>query len=246
MSKVYEALEQIFEGQQELEKGFPIKPACGTSVSSSTLPSLKMEREMVQLEQRLAHLLPDPHCNVVQFISCQSDEGVSSIAQEFARVVVEKQGKSVLLLDGDCKNIPQHHSLSIAPKMPLQQVLMNQEDLNQALTPVMQGRLFLARYSGGNSATLHHAGENKRAVWNQLRMQFDLMVVDAPPLAESDEGLELSQTVDGVVLVVEAEKTRSHVIAHLKDQIVQNGGNFLGVVFNKQHHYIPNWLYRRL
>jgi Flp pilus assembly CpaE family ATPase len=59
-----------------------------------------MERERVQLEQCLAGLLPDQQLNIIQFISCRNQEGVSTIVQELGRILVENQGKSVLLVDG--------------------------------------------------------------------------------------------------------------------------------------------------
>ena len=52
--------------------------------------------------------------------------------------------------------------------------------------------------------------------------------------------------VDGVVLVVEAEKTRWPVALNVKEKTEQGGGRVLGVVFNKRKYYIPEWLYRRI
>jgi Mrp family chromosome partitioning ATPase len=52
--------------------------------------------------------------------------------------------------------------------------------------------------------------------------------------------------VDGVVLVVEAEKTRWQVVENLKEKIQNVGGNIIGVVFNKRRFYIPEALYKRL
>jgi Mrp family chromosome partitioning ATPase len=52
--------------------------------------------------------------------------------------------------------------------------------------------------------------------------------------------------MDGVVLVLEADKTRKPVAENLKNQIVQNGGNLLGMVFNNRRYHIPEAVYRRL
>ncbi len=247
MSKVYEALQHVFENQQGFEEIFPAETPRIPSLNFSTVPPLRMEREMAQLQQRLFRLLPEPHCQVIQFMSCQNDEGVSNITQEFARVVVEKQGKSVLLIDGDSRRMAQHHSLGVRPKMSLRQVMNARGDVGQALTPVIYPRLFVALYAGDSSEGHGGDGEaDQKNMWNQIRQQFDVIVIDAPSIDSSDEGLKLCAVVDGVVMVVEAERTRSHVIANLKDQIVHNGGKLLGVVFNKQHHYIPQWLYKRL
>ena len=148
MSKVYEALQHAYEDRHEVIQAIPIERPRSQPVVLSTLRPLKMEREMVQLQQRLAGLLPDPQHNILQFISCRNQEGVSTIVQEFARVLVEKQGKSVLLVDGDSEKMTQHHSLGITPKMSLQQIMSNGGNLDQAITPVIHSRLFLAQLSG--------------------------------------------------------------------------------------------------
>ncbi|MGP0593528.1 CpsD/CapB family tyrosine-protein kinase [Nitrospira sp. T9] len=248
MSKVYEALQQAYENQREVIKIHPIEERPRSQpVVVSNLPPLKMRREMVQLEQRLAGLFPDPHHNIVQFISSRNQEGVSTIVQEFGRVLVEKQGKSVLLVDGDSQKITQHQFFGIPPKTSLQYIMRNGGDLDQAITPVLHSRLFLALLSGNTSETVHHeVTTGKQDLWTHIRKQFDMIIIDTAPIDISDEGLELCAAADGVVMVVEAEKTRAKVISHLKDRIVQNGGNLLGMVFNKQHHYIPKWIYRRL
>jgi Mrp family chromosome partitioning ATPase len=52
--------------------------------------------------------------------------------------------------------------------------------------------------------------------------------------------------VDGVVLVVEADKTRWPVAQSVKERIIQHGGNVLGMVLNKRRYYIPGFIYNRL
>ena len=247
MSKVYEALQHAYAVRQEIVTTLPIERPRSQPVVLSNLPPLRMEREMIQLQQRLADLLPDPELNILQFISSRSQEGVSTIVQEFARVLVEKYGKSVLLVDGDSEKIAQHHYLGIPPKMSLKQIMSNGGNLKQAITPVIHSQLFLALLSGDSPETVQPGvATRKRDLWGNIREQFDMIVIDAAPIDTSDEGLELCAAVDGVVMVIEAEKTRSQVISHLKDRIVHSGGNLVGMVFNKQRYYIPEWVYKRL
>ncbi len=247
MSKVYEALQHAYEDRHEVIQAIPIERPRSQPVILSSFRRLRMEREMVQLQQRLGSFLADPQRNIIQFISCRNQEGVSTIVQEFARVLVEKQGKNVLLIDGDSEKMTQHHSFGIPPKMSLLQIMHNGGNLEEALTSVMHSRLFLAQFSGGRQEGIQHDSSDCIGdVWVHIRKKFDLIIIDSAPMDTSDQGLELCRGVDGVVMVVEAEKTRSYVISHLRDQIVQNGGKLLGVVFNKQAHYIPEWLYKRL
>ena len=247
MSKVYEALQHAYVDRHEAIQSIPIERSCPQSVVLSNLPPLKMEREMVQLHQRLVGFLPDSQSTIIQFISCGQQVGVSSIVQEFLRVIVKKQGKSVLLVDGDSQKMTQHHSLGIEPKISLQHIMNNGGNLDQAITPVLHSRLFLALLSEDRSLTIQpKSTASQQDLWVHIRKQFDMIVIDSPPIDSSDEGLELCAAVDGVIMVVEAEKTRSQVITNLNNRIVTSGGNLLGMVFNKQRYYIPKWLYRRL
>ncbi len=247
MSKVYEALQHAYEDRHEVVQAIPIERTRSQPVVLSPLGPLTMEREMVQLQQRLTGLLPDPQQNILQFISCRNNEGVSTIAREFGRVLVERLGKKVLLVDGDSEKLTQHHSLGITPKLSLHQIMHHGGNLDQVVTPVMHSRLFLAQLYGDRHERIQHDGVNgKGDIWVHIRKQFDMIVIDSTPLDTSDEGLEWCAAADGVVMVVEAEKTRAQVISHLKGQVAHCGGNLIGLVFNKQRYYIPNWVYRRL
>jgi Mrp family chromosome partitioning ATPase len=81
---------------------------------------------------------------------------------------------------------------------------------------------------------------------DKLRANFELVLIDSAPLAISPDGLAIASKVDGVVLVVEAEKSRWQTVKRLRDSIHRVGGNMLGVVLNKRRFYIPQSIYRHL
>jgi len=78
-----------------------------------------------------------------------------------------------------------------------------------------------------------------------LRERFELVVIDLPQAVFSN-GPSIASLVDGVVIVVEAEKTRWQVALSMKETIIKSGGTVLGVVFNKRRLYIPQFIYNRL
>ena len=47
-----------------------------------------------------------------------------------------------------------------------------------------------------------------KQIVGQLRSEFDWVVIDAPPLNAYADGMVLSRLTDGVVLVLEANRTR--------------------------------------
>jgi cellulose biosynthesis protein BcsQ len=79
-----------------------------------------------------------------------------------------------------------------------------------------------------------------------LRVSFDNILIDCGPLHDSADAAVLASSVDGVVIVVEAARSRRDQIVNAQRTIEQAGGNFLGFVLNKRRYPVPEWLYRRL
>jgi len=79
-----------------------------------------------------------------------------------------------------------------------------------------------------------------------LKKEFDLVLIDSSPLTLSPDGLAIASKVDGVILVVEAEKTRWQTVKKVRDNIAIVGGNILGVALNKRRYYIPQFIYKYL
>lgn len=79
-----------------------------------------------------------------------------------------------------------------------------------------------------------------------LRVSFDNILIDCGSLRVSSDAAVLASTVDGVVVVVEAGRSRNEEILNAQRTIAQAGGNFLGFVLNRRRYPVPEWLYKRL
>jgi hypothetical protein len=73
---------------------------------------------------------------------------------------------------------------------------------------------------------------------------FRLVLVECPPLKKSAEIATVAPLVDGVLIVVEANRTTRSQIERLVNTIQTAGGNILGCVLNKQTFLIPTVLYQ--
>jgi len=78
----------------------------------------------------------------------------------------------------------------------------------------------------------------------QLKQAFDYIVFDAPAILGSSEPALLSQYIEGVILVIEAEKTKWEVTELAVSNVRNSGGTFVGAILNKRKFYIPRFLYR--
>jgi hypothetical protein len=75
-----------------------------------------------------------------------------------------------------------------------------------------------------------------------LRSEFDYTIIDCPSLKESGDVLSISPFVDGIILIVEANRTRRDQPRQAEQCITAAGGTLLGYVLNKRVHEAPRWL----
>jgi Mrp family chromosome partitioning ATPase len=76
----------------------------------------------------------------------------------------------------------------------------------------------------------------------RLRPQFDFIVIDGPPVNRYADASVLATKVDGVILVVEADRTPVVEAEAAKRQLDKVGARILGVVLNRRRSYIPAFL----
>jgi Mrp family chromosome partitioning ATPase len=80
----------------------------------------------------------------------------------------------------------------------------------------------------------------------ELRREFDYAVIHAPPMGAGGEAGVLAQFADGLVLVLEAHRTR-RVLARMAHGKLQAANvRILGAVLSGRTFPIPERLYRRL
>jgi protein-tyrosine kinase len=246
MSKIYEALEYARNKRMIPEK--PIEVPLPKTYRTPEA-DIGLENEMLSLYQNItSSLLPDVVHPVVMFIGCHSNEGTSTVSRQLAKTASLRLGKAVLLIDLDRSRPEFQVFVDVVPEASLEDVMKSDDTpFEKAFCQVEDSSLYvmpLFQQSSLNPRTLDSA---KNAMfWETLKDRFDMIILDTPPATLFPDGLALVRNVDGVIMVVEAEKTRWPIALGVKEKIVKNGGNVLGIVFNKRRFYIPEWIYKRL
>ncbi|MCK5322411.1 MAG: hypothetical protein KAJ47_04050, partial [Candidatus Aenigmarchaeota archaeon] len=76
--------------------------------------------------------------------------------------------------------------------------------------------------------------------------EFDLIVIDCPPVIEFPDAPILCSYADAVFYIIEAEKTRIETVKYAHSLLLKEGINSQGVILNKKKKYIPAMLYKFL
>jgi Mrp family chromosome partitioning ATPase len=153
----------------------------------------------------------------------------------------------VLLVDLDRSRPNFHLFVDVEPECDLEEVIKADAPVEKAYCQVEESSLYVMPLFQQTSLSPRTLDSSRSGdFWGKVRDRFDLTIIDAPPATLFPDGLGFVRQVNGVILVFEAEKTRWPVAISVKQKIEKQGGNILGIVFNKRRFYIPDWLYRRL
>lgn len=181
-------------------------------------------------------------CTVVAFTSSLPKEGVSFVTQSFAVELARRTRRRTAIVDvGVLQRIDIFHYSRVA-KFCLKTDVPNLYVLRQA-------EEFSAEEENGEPLQpLNESGELDRGLSNlqTLRYSFDFVLLDCPSLKSSGDAALFAAAADGVVVVVEAERTRKEQVRSALNTIEMAEGNLLGCVLNKRQYPIPEWLYQRL
>jgi hypothetical protein len=181
-----------------------------------------------QLRQNAAHGL------AIALTSANSGEGVTHSLQ----ALVAGLGRDSLArtLTVDSRRL---RSLSALPEDIPRMCEQIDESVFEFADPERQ-----TRFAGPHS--WEGSWQYRRDCVQQLRDAFDYILIDCPALREAGDVLSLAPFVDGVIMVVEADKTRKDQILHAEKSIEFARGNLIGHILNKRTYLIPDWLYHRL
>jgi protein-tyrosine kinase len=240
MSNIYEALEQ----------------ACGKKTDAGVTPELSLQTEVIQgvslsaemtwLHHQVEALLSRSSNKMIQFMGTRRGEGVSTLVREFAKVAVERHGKSVLVLDAAYQDPGRRININVTCEYGWLDLLKEGELVDKAFFRVGDSNLYFAPISV--QASMVPPTKDLSAsiqFWDKLKEKFDLILIDSSSDVNTSESVAISRNVDGVILVVEAEKTRRKTLKNIKTRIDANGGTIIGVIFNKRKYYIPEYIYKK-
>jgi len=183
----------------------------------------------------------------ILIVSAAHGEGTSTVARELA-VLLVRDGKSrAVLVDANLRTPSQHKAFGVDRGGGLTEVITRGLALDQAVRNGTSSRVPLL--TSGRPAS-HPTGilsaPGLRTALEGLRSKYDWVIVDGPPATVySDAGI-LAPLVDGVVLVVQAEKTRWQVAEQAKRALEESGAQVLGAVLSRRQFHIPEALYGRL
>ncbi|EMG39169.1 hypothetical protein PCS_00055 [Desulfocurvibacter africanus PCS] len=187
------------------------------------------------------------------FTSSNAGEGVTFIATRIANLLASGCRERVLLIDGDVHSPSLHSFFGFSLDTPgFIDLASGKAELADVVRRSLIPGLDIIHAGQSNNGHMHmpsfqmlQSGGIEKLLM-ALEGRYDHILIDGAPVQENSSALCLSKIVDGVVLVVEAEKTRRQVVQHTLDLLSGVNAKVLGGVLNKRNFHLPRWLYQRL
>lgn len=159
-------------------------------------------------------------------------EGKSTTAANLALSIAET-GKSVLLIDCDLRKPSVHKKFKISNEKGVTNFLLGEVTFEQA-TKVYKNKLFImtAGTIPPNPAEMLSSNKLKNFL-KKVSDQFDMVIIDSPPVMAVTDAQILSTITDGVILVITSGQTEKAMAIKAKESLKKVNANIIGVVLNR-------------
>jgi exopolysaccharide transport family protein len=181
---------------------------------------------------------------VIMITSALPQEGKTTTSINCA-VVLAQKGIRVLLIDADLRRPSIHKTLGMGPRSGLSNVLTGSATLEQAITSssILPNLSVLPAGTPPPNPAELLASTNMRDVLEQLRGQYDHIVLDTPPTLSVTDAVVLSPRADSIVLVIRSGQTTKQALRRSRDILTQVNAKVSGVLLNAVDLSSPDYYY---
>lgn len=171
-------------------------------------------------------------------VSSASDgEGKTTVVSNLG-VALSRTRLRVLLIDGDLRKPRLHTSFGMRSDFGLRNLLRGEVDVTHAAsgslyrqTPIHNLAIIPAGGGSEDSVELLHS-PNVEKLLNRLRSEFDIILVDTPPMLHMADARVLAVRCDGGILVVRAHDTDVGQAEAARDIFDSDGIPIVGTILN--------------
>jgi protein-tyrosine kinase len=203
--------------------------------------------ECLKLVQRIFLSQAANPRQAVVLVGVDRGDGCSRICVQAAHALAANTSKSVCLVEGNFRTPSLPGFLGVPNHRGLADSLLREGAIRTFAKQLRPPNLWLL--SGGalgpESPGLLNS-DRLRMRLEELRKEFDYILIDAPALSPYADAITLGRVADGVVVVLQADSTRRESALKGLESLREAHIEVLGAVLNRRAFPIPDFVYRRL
>lgn len=163
--------------------------------------------------------------------SSEAKEGKTTVSCNLAKSFAEN-GQSVIVIDCDLRKPSIHKMFEVSNLKGITDVIIGEEKLddviqkyNEKINIISSGKI------PPNPSEMVGSNIMKNLI-NYLRNIYDIIIIDSPPVGIVTDAQILSTQVDGTIVVLKAEKTKTKKLIDAINLLKKVNANIIGVVLN--------------
>lgn len=203
--------------------------------------------ELSKVEGNILSSAKGKEVKTIYVTSCGDAEGKTITALSLAYALAARSNLKVLLVDGNL-HAPQIYKLfHVEGVCGLADLLLSTTGYEEAFRKTEYESLTIVPHGNKVSSTTEVFRTDKfKDRLDALRQKFDYVIFDGHAVFSSSDAAIIARYFDGIVFVVECEKTNWAMFRDAREKLEMAGGSVLGVVLNKRKYYIPKILYGKI
>ncbi len=168
-------------------------------------------------------------------------DGKTTTATNLA-VTFAQQGLRVLLADCDLRRGRLHNVFRVPREPGMTQYLAGQNTFSEVVRDSTVERLsFIPAGTFPPNPSELLGSARTRDLMAQLSSQYDIVILDTPPVHVAGDALILGTIADGVILVLRAGNTERGAAQHAMLRLTNVGARVVGAVLNDPDHKVPQY-----
>lgn len=184
-----------------------------------------------KVRTNLQFLSVDNPPKVIVVTSSTPSEGKSTTSINIALALAEAE-HNVVLIDGDMRRPTLHKYLDLVGPVGFSTVLSGQATLGEALQKTrFSGLTVLTSGAIPPNPSELLGSQTAKKLLNELRAEFDYVIVDSTPLLAVTDAAILAAGADGVLVMTRFGQTKREQLAHAVSSLEDVGASVLGAVF---------------
>lgn len=197
---------------------------------------------MASLADQIRLLINNQNVKSMLFVEPEATVGISTIISDLGFSLAEYGDKKILVVNANFRQKTQEKSASVG----LVDILIGKTALEQAVENAGPNLWILPGGKTSLNPMTFLDSPKAKELFQSLRSQFDVILVEGPDLKNYKDSLALSANVDGVVLVVAESMTRLPVVKWVLKPLRDRRCNVLGAILNRRKFVIPRFIYNRI
>ena len=212
----------------------------------ATRPKSSIAEAIKSVKTNILFSSVDKELKMILVTSPESGDGKSFIAANLATAFAQ-DGKKVLIIDGDMRKGRQHEIFGLDNDATMgysNYILKYREAETTGMMSFIKPEIYVKETRVPNVYLLPAgptppnpleliSSENNRRLLENVKAQYDIIIIDCPPALGLSDALVMSKYTDANIVTVSNAKTRTDQLESVKKNFEKVNSKITGVVINK-------------